>query len=116
MKRLRLLFAVNCIFILLACQQQQEAEMTPITDKSEIISKWKEGDRTVEIFEDGKLVYTDKQRKVPVIGSYELVDGNILKASYAGFETQDYKAYMLNGELILHGINDDSKSRLKRVN
>ena len=111
------MFAVTCIFILFACPQQEQHkfEMIPIASKSEIVGKWKEKGKTIEIFEDGKIVYKANDKKAPVIGSYELVDGNILRASYEGIGTQDYKAYMYQGRIILHGITDGTTARLTRV-
>ena len=113
MNCLRLLFTVTCLFILLACQQK-EAEMTPITDKSAIVGKWSEGEKILEIFENGKIVYTNTETKDTFVGKYEFVDGGILRVSYSGIGTNDYLAYIAQGRIILSGVNDGLVSQLTR--
>ena len=76
-----LMLAVSCIFLVFACQQ--ETAMTPVTDKSAILGKWGASGETVEIFEDGKIVHTDKLKK-ETNGKYEFIDNNIIRIVYEG--------------------------------
>jgi hypothetical protein len=98
---------------LLACQQK-EAEMTPITNKSAIVGKWSEGDKIVEIFENEKIVYTNRETKDRFLGKYEFVNDGILRVSYSGIGTNDYEAYIAQGRIILKGVNDGLVSQLTR--
>ena len=109
----RLAVAVFISISVLACQQP--APMTPVTDKSEIVGTWAAEGVTVEIFEDGRIVHTDKLKK-QTEGRYEFIDNNIIRIEYEGFKTQDYKASVYQTELLLTGVEDSSTARLRRVN
>ena len=108
----RLLVVMACVIAVLACQQQ--AAMTPVTDKAAIIGKWEESGETVEIFEDGRIVHTDRLKK-RTTGRYDFIDNNIIRIAYDGFEKQDYKASIYQAELLLTGVDDSTTARLKRV-
>ena len=103
---------VTVIIVVLACQQP--IEMTPVTDKSALIGKWKEAEQTVEVFEDGKIIHTDRFNK-KTNGKYEFIDDNIIRIEYEGFEKQEYKASVYQKKLLLTGVKDSSTSRLTRV-
>ena len=103
---------VTVIMLVVACQQ--EVEMTPVTDKSALIGKWKEADQTVEVFEDGTIIHTDKFNN-KTNGKYEFIDDNIIRIEYEGFEKQEYKASVYQKKLLLTGVEDSSTSRLTRV-
>ena len=107
-----LIAVVTVIMLLVACQQ--EIEMTPVTDKSALIGKWKEAGQTVEVFEDGTIVHTD-QLNNKTNGKYEFIDNNIIRIEYEGFEKQEYKASVYQKKLLLTGVEDSSTSRLTRV-
>ena len=109
----RFVVAVLAIFpVLLACQQS--ASMTPVTDKSAIVGKWAADGEAVEIFEDGRLVHTDKLKK-KTNGRYEFIDKGMIRVEYEGFAKQDYKASIYQANLLLTGVEDSSTSRLTRI-
>jgi lipocalin len=107
-----LIAVLTAIMLVVACQQ--EVEMTPVTDKSALIGKWKEAGQTVEVFEDGTIIHTDKFN-TKTNGKYEFIDGNIIRIEYEGFEKQEYKASVYQKKLLLTGVEDSSTSRLTRV-
>ena len=107
-----LIAVVTVIMLLVACQQ--DIEMTPVTDKSALIGKWKEAGQTVEVFEDGTIIHTDKFN-TKTNGKYEFIDDNIIRIEYEGFEKQEYKASVYQKKLLLTGVEDSSTSRLTRV-
>ena len=107
-----LVVAVFISVSVLACQQP--APMTPVIDKSEIVGTWEAEGVTVEIFEDGKIIYTDTLQK-QTAGRYEFIDYSIIRIEYEGFEKQDYKASIFQTELLVTGVEDSSTARLRRV-
>jgi hypothetical protein len=108
----RLVVAVFISVSVLACQQP--APMTPVTDKSEIVGTWEADGVTVEIFEDGRIIYTDRLKK-QTPGRYEFIDNSIIRIEYEGLEKQDYKASVFQTELLVTGVEDSSTARLRRV-
>ena len=108
----RLVVAVFTIVAAFACQQP--APMTPVTDKSAIVGKWVAEGQTVEVFEDGKIVHTDKLKK-ETNGRYEFIDNGIIRIEYEGFDQQDYKASIYQKNLLLTGVEDSSTARLTRI-
>ena len=103
---------VTVILVVIACQQQ--GEMTPVTDKSALVGKWKEAGQTVEVFENGTIIHTDKFNN-KTNGKFEFIDDNIIRIEYEGFEKQEYKASVYQKKLLLTGVEDSSTSRLTRV-
>lgn len=108
----RILVVALAIVPPLACQQPPP--MTPVTDKSPILGKWVAGGQTVEVFEDGKIVHTDKLKK-ETSGRYEFIDNGIIRIEYEGFDKQDYKASIYQENLLLTGVEDSSTSRLTKI-
>ena len=108
----RLVVAVFISVSVLACQQP--APMTPVTDKSEIIGNWEAEGVTVEIFEDGRIIHTDKLKK-QTPGRYEFIDNSIIRIEYEGLEKQDFKASVFQKDLLVTGVEDSSTARLRRV-
>ena len=107
-----LVVAVFISVSVLACQQP--APMTPVTDKSEIVGKWEEKGETVEIFEDGRIIHTDKLKK-KTTGRYEFIDNNIIQIEYEGLQKQDYKASVYQADLLLTGVENSATARLSKV-
>ena len=107
----RLVFG-TVITVVLACQQP--IEMTPVTDKSALIGKWKEAGQTVEVFENGTIIHTDKLNN-KTNGKYEFIDDNIIRIEYEGFEKQEYKASVYQKKLLLTGVKDSSTAQLTRI-
>jgi hypothetical protein len=103
---------VLVITVVLACQQP--IEMTPVTDKSALIGKWKEAGQTVEVFEDGTIIHTDQFNK-KTNGKFEFIDDNIIRIEYEGFKKQEYKASVYQKKLLLTGVEDSSTSQLTRA-
>ena len=108
----RVVVAVLFILPVLACQQP--APMTPVTDQSAIVGTWAADGEAVEIFEDGRLVHTDKLNK-KTNGRYEFIDKGMIRVEYEGFAKQDYKASIYQANLLLTGVEDSSTSRLTRI-
>ena len=111
-KYARILVAALAVVPALACQQP--APMTPVTDKSAIVGKWVADGQTVEVFEDGKIVHTDKLKK-ETNGRYEFIDNGIIRIEYEGYDQQNYKASIYQENLLLTGVEDSSTSRLTRI-
>ena len=114
MKGLSLLWIAICISTLVACQPSDR--MIPVTDKSQIIGKWRESDTILEIFEDGTTSYTNKEIKEPISGRYELPKDGIVRASRDGSKTKDYRAYIFKEKLIDQVIEcENGRWRLRQV-
>ena len=107
-----LIVVVTVVMLVLGCQQ--EVEMTPVTDKSALIGKWKGAGQTVEVFEDGTVLHKDKFKN-KTNGKYEFIDDNIIRIEYEGFQKQEYKASVYQKKLLLTGVQDSSTARLAKV-
>lgn len=107
-----LIAVATVIMVMVACQQP--VEMTPVTDKSALVGKWKEAGQTVEVFEDGTIIHTDKFN-TKTNGKYEFIDDNIIRIEYEGYEKQEYKASVYQKKLLLTGVKDSSTARLTRA-
>ena len=103
---LRLLFAVSFFIMSFACQEQQVG--TPVTDKSPLVGKWQSGSKSFEVFEDGKIVLTDKIKKESTPGSYKFVNDIVLRVDLGALGTHDYKAYIHEDKLFLTSLDGKS--------
>jgi hypothetical protein len=103
---------VSFIMMFIACQQ--EVVMTPVSDKTALIGKWEGSGQTVEVFEDGTIIHTDKFNN-KTNGKYEFIEETIIGIDYEGFEKQEYKASVYQKKLLLTGVKDSSTAQLTRV-
>ena len=112
MVRLRLLFSIVSIFILMSCQ----LIVPPPIDKFTIIGQWVEKDITLEICEDGRIISTDVLTGEELTGSFELIDNNIMRITYEPTGPLDYKVSVYQGKLTLACVNNNATARLTRCN
>ena len=112
MVRLRLLFSIFSIFILMSCQ----LIVPPPIDKSTIIGQWVEKDITLEICEDGRMISTDGLTEEESRVSFELIDNDIMRITNERTGTLDYKVSVYQGKLTLTCVNNDATARLTRCN
>ena len=113
MVRVHFLLALYFIFILFACQEQQIG--TPVTDKTPLVGKWENDSRTFEVFEDGKIIFTEKLKKESTTGSYEFVNNIVFRVKLSALGTHDYKAYLYEGKLFLTSLDGKSFLGYTRV-
>ena len=81
-----LVFAVCCIFMLVSCRKKTPAIINPA-----ILGKWEGDTQTVEMFEDGKVILTDKIKKEQATGSYEFIDDDIVRVKIKGSKPKEFK-------------------------
>jgi len=96
---IRFLLALSIIFFLFGCPEQQIG--TPVTNKAALVGKWENGFRAFEVFEDGKLVLTDKMKRESTTGSYKFINDNVFRVNLGALGTHEYKAFIHEEQLFL---------------
>jgi hypothetical protein len=64
-----------------------------------IVGMWKAGNQTVEIKGDGTIVFTDPLKEQPSTGSYQFVDDNHVKVTFADSTTEEFKVSVSSSQL-----------------
>ncbi len=82
MKVMRLLLVLVLIVPLTACGR---------APREGIVGIWEAGNQTVEIKEDGKMLFTDRVKDQSSTGSYQFVDDNHVKVTFADSSTETFK-------------------------
>ena len=70
---------------------------------------------TFEVFEDGKLVFTDKTKRESTTGSYEFVNDIVFRVKLGALGIHDYKAYIHGEQLFLTSLDGESFIEYTRV-
>ena len=107
---LRLLFVVCCVFMLMAGESNAQE-----IKKSAIVGQWEAANQTVEIFEDGKILLSNKVKKETSEGSYQLIKDNIIRLNWEGSKPEDYNLTLSQDKLILTRANGEIFAVYKRA-
>ena len=107
---LRLLFAVCCVFMLIAGEQNAQEIKKPT-----IVGQWEATNQTVEIYEDGKIILSNKAKKETSEGSYKLIKNNMIRLNFEGSKPEDYSLSLSQNKLILTRANGEIFAVYKRA-
>ena len=107
---LRLLFAVCCVFMLMAGKPNAQEIKKPT-----IVGKWEATNQTVDIFEDGKILLSNKVKKETSEGSYQLIKDKIIRLDLEGSKPEDYNLTLSQDKLILTHANGEIFAVYKRA-
>ena len=107
---LRLLFAVCCVFMLTAGEQNAQEIKKPT-----IVGQWEATHQTVEIFKDGKIILNNKVKEEISEGSYKFIKDDIIELNFEGSKPEDYSLTLSQDKLILTRANGEIFAVYKRA-
>ena len=110
MRTVSLLFVVCCVFMLTAGEQNAQEIKNP-----SIVGQWEAANQTVEIFEDGKIIFSNKVKKEISEGSYKLIKDNMIRLNFEGSKPEDYSLSLSQDKLILTRANGEIFAVYKRA-
>jgi len=106
-----LVFAVCCTFMLISCRKKAPEIKNPA-----ILGKWEGDTQTVEMFEDGKVILTDKIKKKRTNGSYEFIDDDTIRVKLRGLKAKEFKVSISQDKIIVTRTDGVFFAEYKRAN
>ena len=100
---IRFLLTFSFIFFLMGCPEQQIGN--PVTNKAALVGKWENGFKAFEVFEEGKIVITDKIKRESTTGSYTFVNNIVFRLNLGVLGTHEYKAFIHEEQLFLTSLD-----------
>ena len=110
MKTVRLMIIAGSILLFLAGVQNAQE-----TTRQKMAGKWRAGDKTVEIFKDGRIVLYNQATKEQTKGSYELIKEDTIRLKLGDSQAEDYRISLSESRLILTHPNGETFAEYRRV-
>lgn len=73
--------------------------------KTDVVGTWRGKHQTAKIFENGKVILTNRRRKKRASGTYEFIDKNIIRIMLDGSGPQDFTVSISRDKLFVKSMD-----------